>query len=124
MHLSLSFIVTTFYLVALSNIISVVRACGREDFEGVWHCELPQLITSIISDSLLSITYIRIVLSHLTCYRCLAIFWNAVAGDEDCQYTETSYESNCNVIGYFTKDYIKEKNGKCTFGYNSEGRKL
>ena len=38
MHPSLSSIVTTFYLVALCN-ISVVRACGREDFEGVWHCE-------------------------------------------------------------------------------------
>ena len=43
---------------------------------------------------------------------------------KDCQYTETSWDYHCSTISYFTTDYFKEKNGKCTFGYNSEGRKF
>ena len=45
----------------------------------------------------------------------------ACKGDK-CQFSETSYENKCNVIGYFTTDSIKEKSGKCTLGYNSKGR--
>lgn len=79
-----------------------------------------------IFPSLLLIVQMMHVVQYVDVSQASGTPWQVIiaCSGKDCQYTETSWDYHCSTISYFTTDYFKEKNGKCTFGYNSEGRKL
>ncbi|KAL9184869.1 hypothetical protein ACHAXT_002646 [Thalassiosira profunda] len=41
-------------------------------------------------------------------------------GDTRCQYSEVTFESDCNAVGYFTTDQISVVDGNCAWGYDPD----